>query len=102
MATIDSDKVDKALISKMSAERKGSGDWWYLIRNDKGIVVASTSLSRGAKHTLSPHRVSEMSRQLRLNKSQHFVDLVSCSLSREDALKIMEANFQSRSPFKRN
>ena len=63
MATIDSDKVDKALMTKMRADRRGSGDWWYLIRNNEGVVVASTTLSRGAKHTLSPQRISEMSRQ---------------------------------------
>ncbi len=94
MATLESNKVDKALMSKMGAERKDSGDWLYLIRNSEGIIVASTSLSKGAKHTLSPHRVSEMSRQLMLNKSQQFVDLVSCSLSCKDALKIMEEKFQ--------
>ncbi len=92
MATVDSDKVDRALRGKMMVERKGSGDWWYLVRNDNGIVVASTSLSRGAKHTLGPNRVSQMARQLRLNKPQHFIDLISCTLSREDALKIMEDN----------
>jgi hypothetical protein len=93
METIDSYKVDRALRGKMMAERKGSGDWWYLVRNDNGIVVASTSLSRGAKHTLVPNRVNQMARQLRLNKPQLFVDLVSCVLSREDALKIMEDSF---------
>jgi hypothetical protein len=92
MATVDSDKVQKALMGKMKAERKGSGDWWYLVRNDDGIVVASTSLSRGSKQTLSSNRVSAMARQLRLNKAQLFVDLVSCTLNREDALKIMEDN----------
>ncbi len=90
MATIDSDKVERALMGKMRAEREGSGDWYCLIRNNEGKVVAATSLSRGSKHTLSPNRVSLMTRQLRLKKTQQCVDLVSCTLSRDAALKIME------------
>ncbi|SRR5260221_697579 len=48
--------------------------------------------SKGSKHTLSASRVSQMARQLCLDNSKQFVDLVSCSLKREDALAIMEAN----------
>ena len=92
MATIDSDKVDRALRGKMKAERKGGGDWCYVIRDDEGIVISMTGLSRGAKHTLSSSRISVMSRQLRLCDSQLFVNLVSCTLSREDALNIMKNN----------
>jgi len=90
MATIDSDKLDKALRGKMRAERTASGDWYYMIKNDKGIIVSSTSISKGAKETLGPNRVSQMARQLRLNKAALLVDLVSCKLSREEALKIMD------------
>lgn len=92
MAMIDSDKVDKALRGKMKAERTASGDWYYAIRNDKGIIISSTSISKGSKETLGPNRVSQMARQLKLQKSALLVDLVSCKLSREDALKIMEAD----------
>lgn len=92
MPTIESDKVDRALRGKMKAERQDSRDWYYLIYNDQGILVSSTSISKGAKETLGANRVSQMARQLCLNKSQLLVDLVSCPLSREAALKIMEAN----------
>jgi hypothetical protein len=92
MATIDSDKLDKALRGKMRAERTARGDWYYTIKNDKGIIVSSTSISKGAKETLGPNRVNQMARQLRLNKSTLLVDLVSCKLSREEALKIMDAD----------
>ena len=100
MATLDSDKVDRALTSKMKAERRDSGDWYYIVHNDQGIAVSSTSISKGAKHTLGPRRVSQMARQLCLNKLQLFVDLVSCTLKREDALKIMEANCPLETPQK--
>jgi hypothetical protein len=92
MATLESDKVDRALMSKMKATRQDSGDWYYLVRNDQGIIVATTSISKGAKHTLGHNRISQMARQLGLNKPQLLVDLVSCPLKREDALKIMESN----------
>lgn len=76
----------------MQAERQDSGDWYYIVRNDQGIAICSTSLSKGAKHTLGPNRVSQMARQLYLNRPQLLIDLVSCSLKREEALKIIEAN----------
>ena len=92
MATLESDKVDRALRGKMKAEREESGDWYYVIYNDAGIAVSSTSISKGAKHTLDSRRVSQMARQLYLNKPQLLIDLVSCPLKREEALKIIEAN----------
>ncbi|HZR42777.1 MAG TPA: hypothetical protein VFB12_21840 [Ktedonobacteraceae bacterium] len=92
MTTLESDKVDRALSGKMKAERHDSGDWYYIVRNAKGIAISSTSISKGAKHTLGHNRVSQMARQLHLNKPQLLVDLVSCVLKREDVLEIMEAN----------
>ncbi len=92
MATLESDKVDRALTGKLKATRQDSGDWYYLVHNNHGIIVATASISKGAKHTLGHNRVSQMARQLRLNKPQLLVDLVSCTLKREDALKIMESN----------
>lgn len=79
-------------MGKMKADRKGGRDWCYVIRDDKGVVVSMTGLSRGAKHTLSSARITTMSRQLRLYDPQLLVNLVSCTLSREDALKIMQNN----------
>jgi hypothetical protein len=87
--TIESDKLDKTLVGKMEAIRKDRADWYYVIRNDQGVTVATTSLSKGAKHTLSPKRVSEMARQLNLSRTQ-LIDLVSCTLSRKEALENME------------
>lgn len=76
----------------MKAERHDSRDWYYLIYNDKGELLASTSVSKGAKDTLRSNRISQMARQLCLNKTQLLVDLVSCTLSRDAALSIMEEN----------
>lgn len=87
--TIESDKLDKTLVGKMKAIRKDKADWYYVIHNDQGVTVATTSLSKGAKHTLSPKRVSEMARQLNLSRTQ-LIDLVSCTLSRKEALENME------------
>lgn len=92
MATLESDKVEKALCSKMQAERHDAGDWFFIICNKKGDIIASTSISKGSKHTLGEKRVSQMAHQLRLSNSKQMIDLVRCTLSREDALVIMESN----------
>jgi hypothetical protein len=92
MAGLESDKVEKALLGKMQAERREGKDWRYIIYNDQKRQVSRTGLSKGAKHTLGASRVSEMARQLGLETSRQFVDLVQCPLSREKALEIMERN----------
>ncbi len=90
MAGLDSDKVEKALLNKMQAVRQEGRDWKYIIYNDKKKQVSRTRLSKGAKHILRPNRVSEMAHQLGLQTSQQFQDLVNCTLSRKEALEIME------------
>jgi hypothetical protein len=91
MGRLDSDKVDRALRSKMKAERLDRGDWYYKIYDEQGFI-SSTSLSKGSKETLRDNRVAEMRRQLGLDTSQQLIDLVECRLSGEDALKIMRRN----------
>src|SRR6266852_2407345 len=95
MAVLESVDVEKALMGKMKAERQESGDWYYIVCDDQGVVVGSTSISKGAKHTLGHTRISQMAHQLNLNKSQLFVDLVRCPLKREKALEIMKINGSS-------
>ena len=92
MAVLESVDVEKALMAKMKAERQESGDWYYIVCDDQGVVVGSTSISKGAKHTLGPKRISQMAHQLNLNKSQLLVDLVRCPLKRDKALEIMKIN----------
>ena len=94
MATLESDKVDRALRNKMRGERRDSVDWRYVIYNERGKQIAITRISKGAKHTLRADRVSLMAHQLGLDTPKQFVDLVSCTLSREEAIKIIEANSQ--------
>lgn len=95
MAGLESDKVEKALLGKMQAKRREGKDWKYIIYNDQKKQVSRTLLSKGPKHTLGPNRVSEMARQLGLESSRQFIDLVNCPLSREKALEIMERNIPS-------
>ena len=92
MATLESDKVDSALRNKMKAERRDSVDWRYIIYDSQGRQVSATRISKGAKHTLSANRVSLMARQLGLGTAKQLVDLTSCTLSREAALRIIETN----------
>ena len=92
MAGLESNKVEKALLGKMRAERREGRDWQYIIYNDQNKQVARTRLSKGSKHSLGPHRVSEMAHQLGLETSQQLQDLVRCTLSREQALEIIERN----------
>lgn len=99
MTTLESDKVEKALKNKMKAEREGesSGDWYYYIKNEEGIEIASTSMSKGAKETLGNNRVSQMARQLRFDNTNQFVQFVRCTVSRDEALKTMKRNYSSGS-----
>jgi hypothetical protein len=95
MAGLESDKVEKALLGKMRAVRREGKDWKYIIYNDQKKQVSRTLLSKGAKHSLGPNRVSEMARQLGLETSKQFHDLVNCPLSRDKALEIIERNSPS-------
>ncbi len=92
MAGLESNKVEKALLGKMRAERREGRDWQFIIYNDQKKQVSRTRLSKGAKHSLGPNRVNEMAHQLGLETSQQFQDLVHCTLSREKALEIIERN----------
>ena len=92
MARLESSDVDRALRGKMQAERKDRADWYYVVCDKEGIAISSTSISKGSRETLRDGRVRDMARQLGLDSSQQLVDFVRCTLSREDALKIIEGN----------
>jgi hypothetical protein len=93
MARLESNKVEQALRYKMKAEREDSGDWYYYIKDEKGVEIASTIMSKGAKETLSDARVSQMAKQLRFDNTNQFVQFVKCTVSREEALKTMKRNY---------
>jgi len=102
MGTLESNETDKALRSKMKAVRLDRPDWFYKIYNENGEFVSSTSMSKGSKHTLRANRISDMAHQVGLSTSQQFIDLVSCTLSRETALKIIQTNRPPGTPRNRN
>jgi outer membrane protein assembly factor BamE (lipoprotein component of BamABCDE complex) len=93
MSSLDSDKVEKALLKKMLAERFDTGDWYYLVHDEEGNEIASTSISKGAKEILRDRRVSQMARQLRFDNTSQFVDFVRCTISRDKALETMKRNY---------
>lgn len=101
MARLESKETDKALRGKMKAERLDRADWYYKIYDERGIFISSTSISKGSKETLRDSRVREMAHQIGLSTSQQFVDLVKCTLSREQALTIIQANRPPGTPRKR-
>ena len=92
MARLESNKVEQALRYKMKAEREDSGDWYYYIKDEKGVEIASTIMSKGAKETLSDARVSQMAKQLRFDNTNQFVQFVKCTVSQEEALQTMKRN----------
>jgi hypothetical protein len=102
MTTLESDKVEKALRGKMKAEREDSGDWYFYIKNEEGIEIASTSISKGAKETLSDGRVSQMAKQLRFDNTKQFVEFVRCTVSRDEALDTIKRNYKPGSTRRRN
>jgi len=92
MPALESDKVDKSLKGKMKAEVSNEpGDRYYVISDDKGTVVASTSMSKGSKHTIDASMVSTMAREMKL-KPAEMADMVACTLSREGVLAAIAAN----------
>lgn len=93
MARLESDKVEQALRYKLKAEREDSGDWYYYIKDDEGIEIASTIMSKGAKETLSDRRVSQMAKQLRFDNTNQFVQFVRCTVNRKEALESMKHNY---------
>lgn len=101
MARLESSETDKALRGKMKAERLDRADWYYKIYNEQGVFISSTSISKGSKETLRDNRVREMAHQIGLSTSQQFVDLVKCTLSREEALKVIQTNRPPGTPRKR-
>lgn len=93
MARLESDKVEQALRYKMKAEREDSGGWYYYVKDEEGMEIASTIMSKGAKETLGDKRVSQMAKQLHFDNTNQFVQFVRCTVNREEALKSMKRNY---------
>ena len=81
----------------MQAEEDTRGDHrYYVIRDNDGRVIGSTSISHGASEPLGSGRISKMAGrgQLNLDNAEQLERLVKCSLDRESALTIMRTNWQ--------
>jgi hypothetical protein len=97
MATLQSDKLHEALTKKMNCEidlKKRDHNWYYV--KDAGKAVASTFMSKGAKHTISDMIVSKMAKQLKVGTSGTLVKFVACTVSKEDCLKIIRATLAAQ------
>src|SRR5215831_20669573 len=89
MATLDSDKADAALETKMACEvdrKKKDHNYFYV--KDGTTFLSSTKISKGAKHTLSDNLVSMMGKQLKLGGG-NFAKFVNCTIDRDEALAII-------------
>jgi hypothetical protein len=99
MATLQSDKLHEALTKKLNCEidlKKRDHNWYYV--RDAGKIVASTFMSKGAKHTISDILVSKMAKQLKVGTSGMLIRFVGCTISREDCLKIIRATIGTEVP----
>jgi hypothetical protein len=96
MPALEVRDVKRALLRKLQAEEDTDrADPYYVVRDDDGRVIGTTSISHGEKGTLGDKRIAKMAGygQLNLDTAQQFADLVHCPLSREAALAIMRRNW---------
>jgi len=90
MPSLDSDKVRQELKNKLGcAEETGKDHCRYVLKDEEGKILSTTKVSLGAKHTIGPHLISLMTRQIRLVTAANFVGMVVCTKTREDCLKII-------------
>jgi hypothetical protein len=90
MATLESDKVRKMLVTKLGCiEVTGKDHYTYILHDASGKILSRTKVSLGAKHTIGDVLIPLMSRQIKLGTSANFVGMVNCSKSKEDCLEII-------------
>jgi hypothetical protein len=95
MATIESDKADAALAGKMGCEvDRSKRDHNFFFVKENGMVLSSTKISKGSKHTLGEDLVSVMGKKLGLGGGGNFVKFVSCKIDRDAAIKLIQSNSQ--------
>jgi len=91
MASLDSDKVQAALKTKLKCSEEKGDHYWYTLYDDDGkTVLGRTMISHGKKHSLGSSLIHSMTRQLRLGTSANFVAMVQCTKSREDCLTVIK------------
>jgi hypothetical protein len=92
MSCLDSDKVREQLKNKLGCiEETGKDHYWYVLYDEKGTILSRTKVSLGPKHALGPTLIGLMTRQIRLLKKSNFIEMVSCSLSKEQCLEIIKS-----------
>jgi hypothetical protein len=91
MASLDSEAVKRALLTKMKcSEEKGHDHIRYVLR-DGNKILSRTMISHGSRHTIRDPLIHKMARQIQLGTNANFVDMVSCKKSREECLEIIRA-----------
>jgi hypothetical protein len=92
MACLESDRVREQLKNKLGCvEETGKDHYWYVLYDESGKILSRTKISLGAKHALGPALIALMTRQIRLIKKSNFVEMVNCSLSKDECLKIIKS-----------
>lgn len=91
MASLGSDKVRRALTSKLGCEEEtGKDHIWFLLRDEKGTLLSKTKISNGPKHTIGDTIISMMTRQIMLGTTSNFVGMVNCSKTKEDCIAFIK------------
>jgi hypothetical protein len=90
MPSINAGDLESCLLTKLRAIETQGRDRKFEIQDDAGRVVARTRMSKGWRGTtpIGVNLVSEIKKQLFLPRSTDLIALVSCTLSREEYLKI--------------
>lgn len=90
MPSINAGPLEECLLGKLRAVEIQGRDRKFEIYDDQQRVVARTAMSRSWRGTtaISPNLVGEIKKQLHLPRSSDLVDLVSCTLSREEYLTL--------------
>lgn len=90
MPSLNAGDLAGCLLHKLRATEVGGAHRRFRIYDDQGALVAQTSMSRGWRHstTLTSGMVRDISSQLGLPRSTQLVELVQCTLTRDDYLGI--------------
>jgi hypothetical protein len=92
MATLESDKVAAALVTKLKCESTVDGDHVrFILKDEDGRILSRTKISHGRKHTIDDNLITQMTKQIRLGTSKNFVEFVQCTKSGEECLKIIKS-----------
>lgn len=89
MAALDSEEVKKALKSKLGCTEEKQRDHIRYVLRDGDKILSRTMISHGPRQTLGDTLIHKMARQIQLGTSRNFVEMVSCTKTREECLTII-------------